>query len=116
LTVPPYFGKFIERRNVTMVTETAILEALRPVEDPELGMSIVDIGLVYRAEEIEGAIEVDFTLTYPGCPMGNEIEEEIVGQLARAFHKEVRTKLVFIPAWTPDRMSEEARLGMGFPI
>lgn len=99
-----------------MVTTEAILEALKPVEDPELGMSIIDIGLVYRAEEVEDAIEVDFTLTYPGCPLGDQIQDDIVDRLARAFHKAVRARLVFEPAWTPARMSEEARVGMGYPI
>ena len=99
-----------------MVTEEVIMEALRPVEDPELGMSIVDLGLVYRAEDVGEAIEVDFTLTYPGCPLGDQIQDDIVDRLARAFHTSVRTKLVFVPAWTPARMSEEARVGMGYPI
>lgn len=99
-----------------MVTEEAIREALKPVEDPELGMSIIDIGLVYRAEDVGDAIEVDFTLTYPGCPLGDQIQDDIVDRLARAFNTTVRTRLVFEPVWTPARMSEEARVGMGFPI
>ena len=99
-----------------MVTKESILEALRPVEDPELGMSIVDIGLVYRAEEVGDVIEVDFTLTYPGCPLGDQIQDDIVDRLAHVFHKGVQTRLVFEPVWTPARMSEEARVGMGYPI
>ena len=99
-----------------MVTNESILEALRPVEDPELGMSIIDIGLVYRAEDVGDAIEVDFTLTYPGCPLGDQIQDDIVDRLARSFHKGVRANLVFEPAWTPERMSEEARVGLGYPI
>jgi metal-sulfur cluster biosynthetic enzyme len=92
------------------------MTALKPVEDPELGMSIVDIGLVYRAEEVDGHIEVDFTLTYPGCPLGDQIEEDIVDHLARKFHLDVKAQLVFMPPWTAERMSEEARVGLGYPI
>ena len=99
-----------------MVTNEAILEALKPVEDPELGMSIIDLGLVYRAEDVGDAIEVDFTLTYPGCPLGDQIQDDIVDRLARIFGMSVRTKLVFEPAWTQARMSEEARVGLGYPI
>ncbi|HUX42682.1 MAG TPA: metal-sulfur cluster assembly factor [Rectinemataceae bacterium] len=99
-----------------MVTKESILEALRPVEDPELGMSIIDIGLVYRAEDVGDAIEVDFTLTYPGCPLGDQIQDDIVDRLARTFNTSIRTQLVFEPAWTPARMSEEARVGLGYPI
>ena len=99
-----------------MVTNEQILTALKPVEDPELGMSIIDIGLVYRAEEVEGALEVDFTLTYPGCPLGDQIQDDIVDHLARTFHMDVKANLVFTPPWSPDRMSEEARIGLGYPI
>ena len=99
-----------------MVTNEEILTALKAVEDPELGMSIVDIGLVYRAEEVDGSIEVDYALTYPGCPAGEQIEEDIVDRLARTFHLGVRAKQVHSPAWTPERMSEEARIGLGYPI
>jgi len=99
-----------------LVTKESILEALRPVEDPELGMSIIDIGLVYRAEDVGDAIEVDFTLTYPGCPLGDQIQDDIVDRLARTFNTSIRTQLVFEPAWTPARMSEEARVGLGYPI
>jgi metal-sulfur cluster biosynthetic enzyme len=99
-----------------MATSDEIMTALRPVEDPELGMSIVDIGLVYRAEEIEDVIEVDFTLTYPGCPLGEQIKEDIVDSLARTFHKDVRASMVWTPVWGPERMSEEARVGLGYPI
>jgi len=99
-----------------MVTSEEILTALKVVQDPELGMSIVDLGLVYRAEEVDGDLEVDFTLTYPGCPLGAQIEEDIVDRLARSFHKSVRATLVFLPPWSPERMSEEARVGLGYPI
>ena len=51
-----------------MVSSKDVLEALKVVEDPELDWNIVDLGLVYRAEEVGNAIEVDFTLTYPGVP------------------------------------------------
>jgi metal-sulfur cluster biosynthetic enzyme len=99
-----------------VVTNEQILTALKPVEDPELGMSIIDIGLVYRAEEVEGAIEVDFTLTYPGCPLGDQIQDDIVDRLARTFNMDVKANLVFTPPWGPERMSEEARIGLGYPI
>jgi metal-sulfur cluster biosynthetic enzyme len=99
-----------------MATSEEILTALRPVEDPELGMSIVDIGLVYRTEDLGEVIEVDFTLTYPGCPLGEQIQDDIVNQLARTFHKEVRTTMIWTPPWGPERMTEEARVGLGYPI
>jgi metal-sulfur cluster biosynthetic enzyme len=100
-----------------MVESKEILDALRVVEDPEMGMSIVDLGLIYRAEDVGEAIEVEFTLTYPGCPIGDDIREEIVSRLFECFPaNKVRIALVWEPMWGPERMSEEYRLEMGYPI
>ena len=100
-----------------MVESAVILEALRPVTDPELGISVVELGLIYRAEEVEDAIEVEFTLTYPGCPMEEELREDIARTLFRAFPtNKVRIKIVWQPLWSPERMSEAAKLEFGYPI
>jgi metal-sulfur cluster biosynthetic enzyme len=94
-----------------------IMNALRPVEDPEMGISIVDLGLIYRAEELPDAIEVEYTLTYPGCPVGEQLREEIVDRLFRSFPaRKVRIALVWEPMWGPERMTEALRLEMGYPI
>jgi metal-sulfur cluster biosynthetic enzyme len=100
-----------------MVESKDILEALRVVEDPEMGISVVDLGLIYRAEEVEDAIEVEFTLTYPGCPVGDQIREEIASRLFYCFPaNKVRIALVWKPIWGPERMSEAVRLELGYPI
>jgi metal-sulfur cluster biosynthetic enzyme len=100
-----------------MVESKGILEALRAVQDPEMGISIVDLGLIYRAEEVDDAIEVEFTLTYPGCPVGDEIRKEIASRLFYSFPaNKVRIALVWKPIWGPERMSEALRLELGYPI
>ena len=99
-----------------MVSSEDVLEALKSVDDPELDWNIVDLGLVYRAEEVENAIEVDFTLTYPGCPAEVYIREEIEGCLSRLFGLETRVKTVWSPMWGPEKMSEAARVSLGYPI
>ena len=100
-----------------MVDSKEILEALRVVEDPEMGIGIVDLGLIYRAEEVEGAIEIEFTLTYPGCPVGDQIREEIVARLFSCFPaNKVRIALVWEPIWGPEKMDEALRVEMGYPI
>jgi metal-sulfur cluster biosynthetic enzyme len=101
-----------------MADHASILEALKAVQDPEMGISIVDLGLVYRAEEMsDAAIEVEFTLTYPGCPVGDELREEIASRLFYCFPaNKVRIALVWEPMWGPERMSEALRLEMGYPI
>jgi metal-sulfur cluster biosynthetic enzyme len=99
-----------------MASRDEVLEILRGVEDPELGLNIVDLGLVYRVETDAGRIEVDFTLTYPGCPVGPIIREEMAVQLRKAFGVEPKLATVWSPPWGPERMSEEVRVALGYPI
>jgi metal-sulfur cluster biosynthetic enzyme len=98
-----------------MPTKDEVVEALRAVEDPELGMDIVDLGLLYDVE-IEGAkIKVIHSLTSMGCPAGPMIQEDIVN-VASAVEgvEEVEIELTWEPPWTPDRMSDDAKFILGF--
>ncbi len=100
-----------------MYSKAQILDALKEVVDPEIGLNIVDVGLVYRVEPSEARIDVDFTLTSPGCPLGDHIVMEINRVLQeRLGFKEVVANLVWNPPWSIDFMSEEARLELGYPI
>jgi len=100
-----------------MVSREEVMEVLRNVEDPELAFSIVDLGLVYRVDVKETAIEVDFTLTYPGCPAEDIIRRDIIETLRDAFGLvDVAATTVWSPLWGPERMSEEARVALGYPI
>jgi metal-sulfur cluster biosynthetic enzyme len=101
----------------TKVTRAAVIEQLKTVNDPELMMNIVDLGLVYRVEVEDEKVEVDFTLTYPGCPASEHIRREIVTTLEDFTGRDdVQVKLVWEPQWRPDFMSEEARVSLGYPI
>jgi metal-sulfur cluster biosynthetic enzyme len=96
--------------------ESAVWEALRTVIDPEVGESIVDLGLVYRVACAPGEVEVDITMTTPACPAVDAIAEE-AGQAVRgAFAQphEVRVQVVFDPPWTPERMCEGLRQRFGW--
>ena len=100
-----------------MATRGEVLEALDRVIDPEIGLGIVDVGLVYRVEVAEDHVEVDFTLTSPGCPLAGTIMDDIRSQVGDATGiADVRANLVWDPPWSPDFMSEEARVQLGFPI
>ncbi len=100
-----------------MISNAELLEELRVVLDPELGINIVDLGLVYRAEAADERVEVDFTLTYPGCPIGPELKGEIEQVLKDVTGiEDVEARLVWEPLWGPERMTEEARLSLGYPI
>lgn len=97
-----------------MVTEDEVIEALRTVYDPELGLNVVDLGLIYGVDIQEDRVTVRMTLTTQGCPMHNAMSEwtrEAVARLPGV--QDVDVQVVFDPPWTPERMSEAAREEMG---
>jgi metal-sulfur cluster biosynthetic enzyme len=97
------------------VTEDAIRQNLRTVKDPELNLSIVDLGLVYDvAVTEEGAVDVKMTLTSPGCPSGPEIMGD-AEQAVRAVEgvTDVNIELVWEPYWTPERIDPRVRAFLG---
>jgi len=98
-----------------MVTRDDVFEALHQVEDPELGMDIVELGLLYDAEIDGSKVKVLHTLTSMGCPAGPMIQEDIHRVTAEIPGVEdVEVELTFDPPWTPDRMSDDAKFILGF--
>ena len=89
------------------------MEALKKVEDPELGMDIVDLGLVYDIEVADANVKVIHSLTSMGCPAGPMIQEDITNTVKETF-PDVEAELTFDPPWTPERMSEDAKFILGF--
>jgi metal-sulfur cluster biosynthetic enzyme len=98
-----------------MPSKQEVVEALRQVEDPELGMDIVELGLFYDAE-VEGQnVKVTYTLTSMGCPAGQMIQEDIERVLSEIPDVEkVESELTFEPPWTPEKMSDDAKFILGF--
>jgi metal-sulfur cluster biosynthetic enzyme len=98
-----------------MVTEEAVMKALRGVKDPELNLSIVDLGLVYDVAVAEdGDVDIKMSLTSPGCPSG----PEIVGDAQRAVKsldgvKDVDVEIVWEPFWTAERIDPRVRAYLG---
>ena len=98
-----------------MPTREEVFEALRVVEDPELGMDIVELGLLYDAEVDGGKVHVTYSLTSMGCPVGPLIEQQIREAVeAMVGVEEVETEITWTPPWTPDKMSEDAKFILGF--
>jgi len=89
---------------------------LRSVIDPELGVNIVDLGLVYRVGiEVDGLVNVEMTLTTPGCPLGGFLDDQIRACLAQLPQvREVRVELVWEPPWDPEAMSPAAKQQLGW--
>ncbi len=99
----------------TTFTRDDVREGLKSVYDPEIGVNIVDLGLVYDADVSErGDVLVTMTLTSLGCPLGPVIVQEVQGALRDLPGiGEVDVKLVWSPPWSPDLMSEEAKDELG---
>jgi metal-sulfur cluster biosynthetic enzyme len=98
-----------------MATKEQVVDALRQVEDPELGMDIVDLGLMYDVELENGKVKVIHTLTSMGCPVGPMIQQQI-DEVVRALPgvDDVEVELTWDPPWTPEKMSEDAKFILGF--
>ena len=100
-----------------MPTKEEVLDALANVIDPELGINIVDLGLVYDVDINGEKVCVKNTLTSPQCPMGGIIEQDIRNHVSEMSGvKEVDINLVFDPPWGQDKMSDEAKLTLGYDI
>ncbi len=99
-----------------MPTKDEVVEALRRVEDPELGMDIVELGLLYDVEVEGPKVRVVHSLTSMGCPAGPMIQEDIHAVLETAFPEVegVDVELTWDPPWTPERMSDDAKFILGF--
>jgi metal-sulfur cluster biosynthetic enzyme len=96
-------------------TKEEVVDALRGVEDPELGMDIVELGLLYDVEVEGPKVKVIHTLTSMGCPVGPMIQENI-DQIARAIPDvdDVEVELTWDPPWSPEKMSDDAKFILGF--
>lgn len=95
--------------------ERKVRITLRTVIDPELRINIVDLGLVYDVREEAGEVEIEMTLTSPGCPLAGIIDEEIKKAVRKVKGvKKVAVELTWDPPWTQDMMSDEAKAELGF--
>jgi metal-sulfur cluster biosynthetic enzyme len=97
--------------------ESAVRDALAEVVDPEAGMNIVDLGLVYRVEAGAGGIAVDMTMTTPACPVADLLVEQATAAIVRIVPPgtPVTVRLVWEPIWNPSLMSGVAKDHFGWP-
>jgi metal-sulfur cluster biosynthetic enzyme len=100
-----------------MVTEESVMQALKDVYDPEIGVNVVDLGLVYRVEVHGGNVEIDLTMTTPACPayeMLTDTAEQAIKSLDGV--QNVHVELVWEPPWTPDMMDDDIKRALGFTV
>ena len=100
----------------TRKIEKILVEKLKEVLDPELGVSIYDLGLVYSISvSAEGVALITMTLTTIGCPLFPSIQKDIEDRLMEIDGiEDVKINLVFDPPWTPDKMNEETKIRLGW--
>jgi metal-sulfur cluster biosynthetic enzyme len=97
------------------LTKERVLEALKEVLDPELGINIVDLGLVYEVRIDPDVVHITYTLTTMGCPIGPLIEAQMQQLLAEVPGVDnVEAEMVLRPPWSPEMMSEEAKAALGY--
>ncbi|MGH3035590.1 MAG: metal-sulfur cluster assembly factor [Gaiellaceae bacterium] len=98
-----------------MPSREEVIDALRVVEDPELGMDIVELGLLYDVEVEGPKVHMTYSLTSMGCPVGPMIEQqmlEVVGGLEGV--EDAQAELTWEPPWSPEKMSDDAKFILGF--
>jgi metal-sulfur cluster biosynthetic enzyme len=98
-----------------MPSREEVINALRAVEDPELGMDIVELGLLYDVEVEGPKVQMTYSLTSMGCPVGPMIEQqmlEVVEGLEGV--EDVKAELTWEPPWSPEKMSDDAKFILGF--
>jgi metal-sulfur cluster biosynthetic enzyme len=98
-----------------MASVEEVTDALRDVIDPELGLDFVELGLIYEVAVDNGDVNVTYTLTSPGCPIGPQVAEQIeefVSELDGV--SSVNSSMIFTPPWTPELMSDDAKFALGF--
>ena len=98
-----------------MPSREEVIDALRVVEDPELGMDIVELGLLYDVEVEGPKVHMTYSLTSMGCPVGPMIEQqmlEVVEGLEGV--EDVDAELTWEPPWSPEKMSDDAKFILGF--
>lgn len=97
------------------ITTDKVRSCLESVIDPELGINVVDLGLIYNIQIEGNKISVDMTLTTPGCPMAGMLAGSVEQAVREAFAEaDVEVSLVWDPPWTPDRLSSEAKEQLGY--
>jgi metal-sulfur cluster biosynthetic enzyme len=99
------------------VLDPDVLDCLLDVLDPEVGVSVVHLGLVYRAVRSPERIDIDLTLTTRTCPLGGMIVDDARDRLGRRFNDcpAILVRLVWSPAWTPDRITDLGLALLGHP-
>ena len=99
---------------IGMVSKEDVMKALKECFDPEIGINVVDLGLIYNVKVDKDKVNIKMTLTAEGCPMSYSISQDVQNKVKKIKGvKEVKVELVWDPPWSPDRMSKDVRKKLG---
>ena len=99
---------------IGMVNKEDVMKVLRQCYDPEIGISLVDLGLIYDVKVDGDKVHIKMTLTTPGCPMHSHMTQDVENKVKNMKGvKDVKVELVWDPPWTPERMTKEVRKKLG---
>jgi len=94
-----------------VATNEEMRDAMKEIFDPEIPINIVDLGLIYKLDEKEGAVDVEMTLTSPHCPVGDQLKARVNEVLAKQKGvKSVNVNIIFVPPWTKEMLTFEGKL------
>jgi metal-sulfur cluster biosynthetic enzyme len=103
-----------DAKMIGMISKEDVMRVLRECFDPEIGISVVDLGLIYDVKVDKDKIYIKMTLTTPGCPMHSYMTQDVQNKVKSIKGvKDVKVELVWDPPWSPDRMSKEVRKKLG---
>jgi len=107
-------GEMTEPKSAPAISEETVYGALRECYDPEIPVNLVDLGLIYDVKIIDDWVGVKMTLTSPGCGMSGMISQSVRSRLLKIPGvKDADVRIVWQPAWSPARMSEDAKKKLG---
>ena len=111
-----YAGTSLADGTGSLLAEDAVIGALKTVKDPEIPVNIYDLGLIYDINcQSNGDVAINMSLTAPGCPVAGEMPAQVAEAVAVLTGAgKVAVTLVWEPAWTPERMSEDAKLALDY--
>ena len=96
------------------IEEKKIWDILKKVLDPEIGLNLVDLGLIYGVDINDDDVVIKMTLTTPGCPLHARLSEQVSNLVKSTGAKSVKVELVWDPPWNPDMITEEGKKFLGY--
>ena len=108
-----YYKKFKNQDEVSLISNTKIIECIKTVMDPEIPVNLYDLGLIYSIKNHKNNVVIEMTLTNPNCPVAGQMPKNVAKSIEQICGlRSIEVKLVWKPTWSKDLMSEDAKLAL----